>query len=187
MISHDSCVAGDDVVSTVPSGGTTEHNTRHFKKYDVPSANFCLCDTWGLDKKNYQAEHKVLPALLEGWLPSNWKMEYHLRDHKTQLLANDASRYQRRVHAVLFFVTAGAVHDDTEMDTIKDSFQKVCSFEPQHQCMHCSHIWSPFGCLRPFKGLVCKVSAFNVIRRLTHGFSPFITIMCSKCICLPVY
>ena len=113
------------MVNTVPSGGTTDHNTRALKKYDVESANFCLCDTWGLDRENYKAEHKILPALLDGWLPTNWKMEYQLRDRKAVLLANDASRYQRRVHAVLYFVAANAVHDDQEMETIKESFQKV--------------------------------------------------------------
>ena len=113
------------MVNTVPSGGTTEHNTRHLKKYDVPSANFYLCDTWGVDSKNYKAEHKILPALLDGWLPANWSMEYTLRDRRTVLLANDASRYQRRVHAVLFFIAANAVHDDQEMETIKNTFQKV--------------------------------------------------------------
>lgn len=113
------------MVVTVPSGGTTNHNTTQLKKYDVEGANFSLCDTWGLQRGNYQEEHKILPALLEGWLPSNWKMEYQLRDRKRVLLANDASRYQRRVHAVLFFLAAGALHDDQEMDTIKESFQKV--------------------------------------------------------------
>ena len=122
------CVAaaGDHVAVTVPSGGTTGHNTTTLKKYDVEGTNFCLCDTWGLDLNNYKEEHKMLPALLEGWLPNNWKMEYQLRDRRTLLLANDSSRYKRRVHAVLFFITAGAVHDDAEMETVKQSFQKVC-------------------------------------------------------------
>lgn len=115
------------MVVTVPSGGTTDHNTRTLKRYDVEGADFCLCDTWGLEKSNYKDESKILPALLEGWLPSNWKMEYQLKDRRSVLLANDASRYKRRVHGVLFFVTAGAVHDDQEMETIKASFEKVCS------------------------------------------------------------
>ena len=118
-------LSGEDVVVTVPSGGTTGHNTTTLQKYDVEDANFCLCDTWGLDNNNYKEEHKVLPALLEGWLPNNWKMEYQLRDRRPLLLANDATRCKRRVHGVLFFITAGAVHDDAEMDTIKHSFQKV--------------------------------------------------------------
>ena len=121
------CVlAGNDVVNTVPSGGTTATNTTTLKKYDVESANFHLCDTWGLEVANYKDEHKILPALLEGWLPNNWKMEYQLRDRRRVLLDNDASRYQRRVHAVLFFVAANAVHDDEEMEIVKESFQKVC-------------------------------------------------------------
>lgn len=133
-------IVGDDVVCTVPSGGTTNHNTRTLKKYDVDCANFCLCDTWGLDRDNYKNEHKVLPALLEGWLPSNWKMEYQLRDKKPLLLANDASRYQRKIHAVLFFITAGALHDDLEMEPVRESFQKVhpaCIYAPSIDMITC--------------------------------------------------
>lgn len=69
---------------------------------------------------------KFLPALLEGCLPNSWKMTYRLRDDKAVLLANDASRCQRRVHAVLFFMAASAVHDDQELATVKEAFQMVC-------------------------------------------------------------
>ena len=120
-------VAGNDVVVTVPSGGTSDHKTRSLNKYEVEGADFCLCDTWGLDKENYKDEHKILPALLDGWLPANWQMDTQLKDRRAVLMANDASRYQRRIHGVLFFVTANAVHDDQEMEVIRSSFAKVCS------------------------------------------------------------
>lgn len=117
--------SGDDVVNTVASGGTLGHNTTAIKRYEVPSANFTLLDMWGLDRNNYKAEHKVLPALLDGWLPGNWKMEASVRDNRHRLADNNASRNTRRVHGVLFFVIASAVHDDQEMETLKVSFQKV--------------------------------------------------------------
>ena len=117
--------SGDDVVNTVASGGTLGHNTTALKRYEVPSANFTLLDTWGLDRNNYKEEHKVLPALLDGWLPGNWKMEASVRDNRHRLADNNASRNTRRVHGVLFFVIASAVHDDQEMETLKVSFQKV--------------------------------------------------------------
>ncbi len=117
--------SGDDVVNTVASGGTLGHNTTAIKKYDVPSANFTLLDTWGLDRNNYKDEHKVLPALLDGWLLGNWKMDASVRNKRHELAANNFSRNTRRVHGVLFFVIASAVHDDQEMETLKVSFQKV--------------------------------------------------------------
>ncbi|KAL0053354.1 hypothetical protein WJX82_004675 [Trebouxia sp. C0006] len=123
---------GDDVVNTVASGGTLGHNTTAIKKYEVPSANFTLLDTWGLDRNNYKDEHKVLPALLDGWLPGNWRMEASVRNKRHELAANNFSRNTRRVHGVLFFVIASAVHDDQEMETLKVSFQKVkdMDYEP---------------------------------------------------------
>ena len=117
--------AGKDVVNTVASGGTLDHNTTRLKKYEVPFANFTLLDTWGLDRDNYKEEHNVLPALLDGWLPNNWKMEASVSHSRQQLSANNASRNTRRVHGILFFVIASAVHDDQEMDILKVSFQKV--------------------------------------------------------------
>ncbi|DBA93230.1 TPA: hypothetical protein ACH3X2_003525 [Trebouxia sp. C0005] len=123
---------GDDVVNTVASGGTLGHNTTAIKKSEVPAANFTLLDTWGLDRNNYKDKHKVLPALLDGWLPGNWKMEASVRNQRRELAANNFSRNTRRVHGVLFFIIASAVHDDQEMETSKVSFQKVkdMGYEP---------------------------------------------------------
>lgn len=113
------------MVNTVASGGTLGHNTTAIKKSEVPAANFTLLDTWGLDRNNYKDKHKVLPALLDGWLPGNWKMEASVRNQRRELAANNFSRNTRRVHGVLFFIIASAVHDDQEMETSKVSFQKV--------------------------------------------------------------
>ena len=134
--------SGDDVVNTVASGGTLGHNTTAIKKYEVPSANFTLLDTWGLDRNNYKDEHKVLPALLDGWLPGNWRMEASVRNERHELAANNFSRNTRRVHGVLFFVIASAVHDDQEMETLKVSFQKVqhnlqVILSPECSCSNC--------------------------------------------------
>lgn len=120
------CSAAEhDVVATVSTGGPAEHNTRTLQKYDIKGANFCMYDMWGLNKKSCGQEQVVLPALLDGWLPRNWSMNHQLREHKRVLLAKGSTRYRRRVHGVLFFISVDAVRDDPELKTIKGVFQEV--------------------------------------------------------------
>ena len=118
--------SGNDVASIAPSGGAFCHNTTSIRRYSVDSGNFDLCDTWGLNSNNYRDEHKILPALLEGWLPNGWTMHDHIRGQFNRVMANSTSQHQRKVHGVLFFMTAGAVHDEEKMDIAARSFRKVC-------------------------------------------------------------
>ena len=100
---YNTCVAGDNVVDTVPSDESLYHLNKQFRKCDVPSTNLCLCYAPNLDKDSCMAEHKLLRRLLKG--------RFH----------------ERRAHTVLFFVDARRVteNDHEEMEHIKISFQKV--------------------------------------------------------------
>ena len=151
--------AGNDVVVTVPSGGMAKHNSTQLNRYRVEAANFILCDTWGLQRGNYQDKHRILPAVLGGWLPSNWKMEHQLLDHKEVLLTGKASRHVRRVHAVLFFLAARAVRDEAEMEIIKESFQKVWYLD-----LSCIGYWMhvPIACIKGLPSLAATADAYGV-------------------------
>ena len=84
-------------------------------------------DTWGSSETNYTRDSKIFPALLQGFLPSDWKMGDELIDHVEELQAGEPSRYKRRIHAVIFFLNAAtiATDDEGEMAVVKENLTQV--------------------------------------------------------------
>ena len=71
----------------------------------------------------------VLPAALEGFLPSN----FHMQDHqelshpsmRRDLEAGSAMRPKRRIHCVLFFFPCAALGSEASYGTLRTAFQRV--------------------------------------------------------------
>ena len=71
----------------------------------------------------------VLPAALEGFLPSN----FHMQDHqefshpamRRDLEAGSATRPKRRIHCVLFFFPYAALGSEASYGTLRKAFQRV--------------------------------------------------------------
>lgn len=125
------CIRASTVVKT---GGGLSHSTVETKALKIPGLHLTMRDIWGSSETNYTRESKLFPALLQGFLPSEWKMGTDLQDNQDALEAGEASRYSRRIHAVIFFLNAAtiAADDEAEMAVVKENLlQLQClDYEP---------------------------------------------------------
>jgi len=104
-------------------GGGGQHTTQALTRYDLPKSKISLWDTWGLTTKTYSNDD--LDMILEGVLPSNWKMDYTYDVFKKKLEDNKLSRVEREIHSVLFFIPHSSLDKKDEVDIIKTNFAKI--------------------------------------------------------------
>jgi hypothetical protein len=123
-----------DRVDRAPTGGADKHVTRKLTKYPVGndigiSVNFW--DTWGLTPQGLGAyKHGELDEIMNGNLPSGWDMMDNV-DDKLDVISSDravATRSQRKIHGVLFFVPHGALDNKQYTDIIKTNYEKLQTF-----------------------------------------------------------
>lgn len=78
----------------------------------IPGLNLTLRDTWCIPQLANASKGKVLGAVLQGALPTAWKMGNDLQDNADVLRAGDASRYIRKIHAIILVVSAITIATD---------------------------------------------------------------------------
>lgn len=102
--------------------------TTSLNAFPVPGLSLIIRDTWGttsaVDCSQLTA---VFPLLVEGCLPSGWK----LNDEPMEavLKVGKSSRFRRRAHAVMFCITASLLSDgkaDKDIECIRNLCVQVC-------------------------------------------------------------
>ena len=135
--------AADALASTqVMVGGFMVPTTISLDAVPLPGLKLTIRDTWGTRSAVQRSQMTALfPALLEGCFPSSWKL--HDDCNNTLLETGKSTRFRRRAHAVMFFITALSLADGSacnELEHIRHLCLQVCCacIEPLCQC--------PMGC-----------------------------------------
>jgi len=105
------------------------HNMQHFTKiplqYKGKFLGFQIWD-WGLSNQSYNSD--VLEKIMDGIIPSNWKMDDLPEDQLENIKKGYESKSNRTMHSVLFFVLWSTIPDQNanqERKKMKDSFEKM--------------------------------------------------------------
>lgn len=111
-------LAGADPRTFLKTSGGVSLCTVGLEAAPIPGLKVTLRDTWCIPHLADTCQGRVLGAVLQGVLPSNWKMDDDLQDHAEALRIGDATRYKRKIHAVILVVHAATIVTDDSEETM---------------------------------------------------------------------